>query len=129
MPAVIDTNVLIRFLTGDDLAQATVAAERISLGFLLLPTVLVETELVLRVSYRWPRDQIGAAFRDIIDLPEAVGIPGGMDWVLDRFAHGADFADMMHLSMAVEADMFLTFDQRIEKVAGDSPPVAVLTLI
>lgn len=129
IPAAIDTNVLVRFLTGDDLPQAAVAAERISLGFLLLPTVLVETEWVLRASYGWPRDRIGAAFWDVIDLPEAVGVPGGMDWVLDRFANGADFADMMHLSMAAEADMFLTFDQRIEKVVGDSPPVAVITLI
>ena len=41
MAAAIDTNVLVRFLTGDDLAQAAVAADRISLGFVLLPTVAV----------------------------------------------------------------------------------------
>jgi len=129
MTAAIDTNVLVRFLTGDDQMQAVVAADRISQGFLLLPTVLVETEWVLRASYAWPRDRIGAAFRDVIDLPEALGVPAGMDWVLDRFTAGADFADMMHLSMAADADIFLTFDQRIERVVGDSPPVAVITLI
>ena len=129
MTAAIDTNVLVRFLTGDDRAQAAVAADWISQGFLLLPTVLVETEWVLRARYGWPRDRIGAAFRDVIDLPEALGVPAGMDWVLDRFAAGTDFADMMHLSMAADADIFLTFDQRIERVVGDSPPVAVITLI
>lgn len=128
MAAAIDTNVLIRFLTGDDPAQAILAAERISQGFVLLPTVAVETEWVLRASYDWPREKIEAAFRDIIDLPEAIGFPAGIYWVLDRFAAGADFADMMHLSMAGEADAFLTFDRRIEKLAGDSPPVAVITL-
>ncbi|KFL45812.1 hypothetical protein IL54_1223 [Sphingobium sp. ba1] len=34
----------------------------------------------------------------------------------------------MHVSMAAEADMFLTFDRRIERTVGDSPPVAVMTL-
>ncbi|MEC3911740.1 type II toxin-antitoxin system VapC family toxin [Sphingobium sp. CR2-8] len=128
MAAALDTNVLIRFLTGDDLAQAAIAAERIARGFVLLPTVLVETEWVLRASYGWPREQIRAAFRDVIDLPTALAIPVGMDWVLDRFGAGADFADMMHLSMAGEADAFVTFDRRIERVVGDVPPVAVITL-
>ena len=119
MAAAIDTNVLVRFLTGDDLAQAAVAADRIRQGFILLPTVLVETEWVLRASYGWPRERIAAALLDVIDLPEAV---------LDRFAAGADFAEMMHVSMAAEADLFLTFDRRIERTVGDSPPVAVMTL-
>lgn len=129
MAAAVDTNVLIRFLTGDDPAQAAIAAERISRGFLLLPTVLVEMEWVLRASYDWPREQIEAAFRDIVDLPEAIGVPVGMDWVLDRFSAGADFSDMMHLAMAGDADAFLTFDRQIEKRVGDSSPVAVITLI
>lgn len=128
MAAAIDTNVLVRFLTGDDLAQAAVAADRIRQGFILLPTVLVETEWVLRASYGWPRERIAAALLDVIDLPEALGQPARIDWVLDRFAAGADFADMMHLSMAAEADMFLTFDRRIERTVGDSAPVAVMTL-
>jgi predicted nucleic-acid-binding protein len=129
MAAAIDTNILVRFLTGDDPAQAAVASGRMSQAFIILPTVFVETEWVLRASYRWPREWIGAAFRDVIDLPEAVGLPVGIDWVLDRFAAGADFADMMHLSMAADADIFLTFDRRIEQSVGDSPPVAVMTLI
>lgn len=129
MAAAIDTNVLVRFLTGDDLSQAAVAADRISQGFVLLPTVMIETEWMLRASYDWPRARIAAAFSDVIDLPEAIGIPVGTHWVLDRFAAGADFADMMHLSMAGDADAFLTFDRRIERLVGDSPPVAVITLI
>jgi predicted nucleic-acid-binding protein len=129
MAAAIDTNILVRFLTGDDPAQAAVASGRMSQAFIILPTVLVETEWVLRASYRWPRELIVAAFRDVIDLPEAVGLPVGIDWVLDRFAAGAGFADMMHLSMAADADIFLTFDRRIEQSVGDSPPVAVMTLI
>ncbi|WP_311270074.1 type II toxin-antitoxin system VapC family toxin [Sphingobium sp. WCS2017Hpa-17] len=129
MAAAVDTSILVRFLTGDDLTQAALAAERISHGFVLLPTVAMETEWVLRASYDWSRERIEAAFRDVIDLPEAIGFPPAMHWVLDRFAAGADFADMMHLSMAGETDAFLTFDRRIEKLAGDSPPVAVITLV
>lgn len=128
MVAAIDTNILVRFLVGDDLAQAAIAAERISQGFVLLPTVLVEAEWVLRASYDWPRARIEAAFRDVIDLPEAMSIPASMDWVLDRFSAGADFADMMHISMAGDADAFLTFDRRIGKMVGDLSPVAVITL-
>ncbi|MFC3442033.1 type II toxin-antitoxin system VapC family toxin [Sphingobium rhizovicinum] len=129
MAAAIDTNVLVRFLTGDDLAQAELAAAHISQGFVLLPTVAIETEWVLRASYNWSRPRIETAFREVIDLPEAIGFPIAMHWVLDRFAAGADFADMMHLSMAGDTDGFLTFDRRMEKLAGVSPPVAVITLI
>lgn len=128
MAAAIDTNVLVRLLTGDDPDQAAIAAEKISEGFVLPPTVAMETEWVLRAGYGWPRERIVAAFRDITDMPTAVGLPVGIHWVLDRFAAGADFADMMHLSMAGEADAFLTFDRRIEKLAGESTPVAVITL-
>ncbi|SEQ85895.1 type II toxin-antitoxin system VapC family toxin [Sphingobium sp. YR768] len=129
MAAAIDTNVLVRFLTGDDPKQTMVAVAHISQGFVLLPTVAVEAERVLRASYGWPRERIEAALRDVIDLPEAIGFPSAMHWVLDRFAAGADFADMMHLSLAGETDAFLTFDRRIEKLVGDSPPVAVITLV
>lgn len=128
MAAAIDTNMLVRLLTGDDPAQAVIAAKRISRGFVLLPTVAVETEWVLRASYHWPREQIAAALRDVVELPEAIGLPVGMNWVLDRFEAGAGFADMMHLAMAGEAAAFLTFDRRIEKLVGDSSPVAVITL-
>jgi predicted nucleic-acid-binding protein len=127
--AAIDTNVLVRFLTGDDLAQAAVAADRMRQGFIVLPTVLVETEWVLRASYGWPRERIAAALLDVVDLPEALGQPARIGWVIDRFSAGADFADMMHLSMAADAELFLTFDRRIERTVGDSPPVTVITLI
>lgn len=96
--------------------------------FIFLATVAMETEWILRARYGWPRGQIEAAFRDIIDLPEAVAIPAGMQWALDRFAAGADFADMMHLSQAGCLGAFLTFDRRITPMVGDSASVAVITL-
>ena len=128
MTAAIDTNILVRFLTGDDLRQADIATDHIRQGFILLPTVAMETEWVLRASYDWPREQIAAAFRNIIDMPEAIDVPVNILWVLERFAAGADFADMMHIAAAGQADKFVTFDQRIDRSVGNSSPVAVMTL-
>ena len=48
----IDTNVIVRFLTADDLAQAAVARRAIEAGDIFIPTtVLLETEWVLRSGY------------------------------------------------------------------------------
>ena len=52
----VDTNVLVRLLTGDDPAQTQRSVELFAQESILIPkTVLLETEWVLRYSYelRW----------------------------------------------------------------------------
>lgn len=128
MSHAVDTNVLVRFLTHDHAAQAQIAEAVLRDGFLLCSTVLIETEWVLRSSYGWPRDRIAHALYALMDMPELLGAPTGSAWAIDRFADGADLADMLHLCGSENATAFATFDRRLDAAAGSNPPVAILTL-
>lgn len=124
----LDTNVVIRYLVNDDPIQEQAANRILRLGFLLSATVLMETEWVLRAVYRWPRASIHAALTALIDLPSAISIPDGIHWALDRFAQGADLADMMHIVSATGATAYATFDANIAAKVVDSGPLPIETL-
>ena len=67
----VDTNVLVRLLTGDDPAQTQRAAELFAQESILVPkTVLLETEWVLRYSYELSPTVILGAFRKVLGLPQ-----------------------------------------------------------
>jgi predicted nucleic-acid-binding protein len=119
--------VLVRILTNDDPAQARRAIELAAGDFVLTATVLVETDWVLASVYRWVRGQRVAGLRILLDMPGAVAIPPHAHWALARMAEGADFADMMHIALAAEADSFATFDRRLTRSAGPDTPVPVET--
>jgi hypothetical protein len=55
-------------------------------------------------------------------------IDDGIHRALDRYRHGADIADMLHLIGARGATRFTTFDRGLVKRAGANPPLAVETL-
>jgi len=66
----IDTNVIVRFLTADDAAQAAVARRAIEAGDIFIPTtVLFETEWVLRSGYGFSSEVIGTALAGLAGLP------------------------------------------------------------
>ena len=66
----VDTNVVVRFLTGDEPAQAGRARALFEHeAVLLLKTVLLETEWVLRRLYQFDSKRIADAFRALIALP------------------------------------------------------------
>ena len=66
---VVDTNILIRLLTKDDPEQyQKVYALFQDEDILLIETVLLETELVLRYSYKFEKHQIIQAFRQLLSL-------------------------------------------------------------
>lgn len=96
--------------------------------FTLGVTVLMEVEWVLRSVYRWPRARIVTGLRLLLDMPTLIHAPALANWAVDRYAAGADFADMMHLCAAGGADIFVTFDRRIAGFAGAESPVSVETL-
>ena len=100
----------------------------LSRDFVLLPSVVLETEWVLRSSYAWPRARIAEALAVLIDLPTLREAPQGIGWVIERFADGADFADMLHLAASGSADAFVTFDRRLAKAAGPNTPIPIETL-
>ena len=69
----LDTNVLLRFLLGDDAGQASTAQELVAESIarservLITDPVLCELDWVLRASYRMTRDPRVAVFRALLD--------------------------------------------------------------
>jgi predicted nucleic-acid-binding protein len=110
----VDTNIIVRYLTGDDPAQAAKARAVIGQKPVFVPrTVLLEVEWVLRGAYDLPPEQIIPALRALAGLPgvaveDAVLVAKAMDWA----ETGMDFADALHLAAAAGCEGFLTFDKR-----------------
>ena len=85
---------------------------------LVLPTVLLETEWVLRGAYELGRPAIIRSIRKLlglrnVSLENAQAIGTALEW----FEAGLDFADALHLALAEEAGEFVTFDARLAKRA------------
>ena len=113
----VDTDIIVRYLTGDDPAQAAKARSLIGQKPVFVPrTVLLEVEWVLRGVYDVPPEQIIPALRALAGLPgvsveDAVLVAKAMDWA----EAGMDFADALHLAAAAECEGFLTFDKRFAR--------------
>lgn len=113
----VDTNVIVRYLTGDDREQADKARALIGHESVFVPrTVLLEVEWVLRGVYELSSEQIIPALRALAGLPgvsveDAAMVARAMDWS----EAGLDFADALHLAAAAECESFLTFDKRLAR--------------
>ncbi len=113
----VDTNVIVRYLTGDDPHQAAKARAVIGQQSVFVPrTVLLEVEWVLRGVYDMPPKGIIPALRAFAGLPgvmveDAGLVAKAMDWA----EAGMDFADALHLVAAGECEGFLTFDKRFAR--------------
>ena len=71
LEALVDTNVLVRHLTGDPPAQARRASAFLSAGHVLLVADVIIAELVYVLSsyYQRPRDEVARAVRSLLSLP------------------------------------------------------------
>ncbi|HZA67886.1 MAG TPA: type II toxin-antitoxin system VapC family toxin [Geminicoccaceae bacterium] len=126
----LDTNVVVRFLTRDDPAQAVRALALIETGAAFVPrTVVLETEWVLRTIYRFERDAIAAGLTWLLGLPgveveDRPTVARALDWS----RKGLDFADALHLASSTQAEAFATFDRALQRkargLAGTVPVVA-----
>jgi predicted nucleic acid-binding protein len=74
LTAFVDTNVLVRHLTGDppDLAERATAYLRTERELLLTDLVAAETVYVLESFYATPRDQVGEAVRSLVAFDSIV---------------------------------------------------------
>jgi predicted nucleic acid-binding protein len=125
---VVDTNVIVRLLTGEVSEEARRAAALLDEhAVVLLRTVVLETEWVLRHTYRFDRMSVNNALREVLAArdvitPDHALIERALGW----HARGLDFADALHLA-AVPSDATLaTFDRRLRQRAGEldgAPPV------
>ena len=124
----IDTNVIVRFLTGDDRKQAEAARALIEAGDVFIATtVLLESEWVLRSGYGLASDRIAAALRALAGLPGVtVEEPARLAQALDWMSGGMDFADALHLAKAQRCSVFLSFDRKLIKSANGRSPIPVM---
>ena len=124
----VDTNVIVRFLTGDDPAQAKRARALIEAGDILIATtVLMECEWVLRSGYGFAPQKIVAALRALAGLPGvALEDPPLVARALDWTEQGLDFADALHLGRAHGCAAFMSFDRRLANAAARLSDVEVV---
>ena len=121
----LDTNVLVRFLTGDDTEQAQkvlnifTSAEKENSRLFIPVAVILETIWVLESAYEIPRDKIVEAISDILLLP-----------ILEFEQHNAiqklaatarkvntDLSDLLIgiISIEYSCDKVLTFDKKASR--------------
>jgi predicted nucleic-acid-binding protein len=119
-----DTNVVLRIVYRDDVAQADRAARAwqaavTSGGVYLTSTVLVELAWVLRVAAKFDRTGIASALRSLCDTQGvAVEQEPRVRRALVLFEQGpADFSDYLILEAARDAGALpvVTFDERFAK--------------
>jgi predicted nucleic-acid-binding protein len=116
----VDTNVVVRYLTGDDVEQFAKANALIGGENVYVCTnVLLETEWVLRRAYRFSSERVVAALTAFSGLPRVtLEDPALAAKALESTRHGMDFADALHLAKAQGCEAFVSFDQRLATVAN-----------
>ena len=121
MSAFIDTNVLIRHLTGDPTEQAAQATRLLSdADQLLLPDLIVaEVVDVLESVYKVPRQRIAELVRAIVAFPaiEVAGEPILLRALEVYEVHHLDFADAYLVAEAETSGVnaVVSFDKSIDK--------------
>jgi predicted nucleic-acid-binding protein len=116
----VDTNIVVRYLTADDPAQAVQARELVNgTDIFVATTVILETEWVLRSIYGFSAQQIAERLGAFAGLPRVtLEAPDATATALDRMAAGMDFADALHLAASEQCDAFVTFDRRLGRLAA-----------
>lgn len=126
----IDTNVLARWVLGDDPAQLPVAEALLAEPVRVSHTVLLELGWVLHKALSLPRETVADMLQQIVGV-DTVQLKnrGALAWAIGRFRRGADWGDVMHLVTSSEdADAFATFDRKLAVKAGSESPIVVETL-
>ena len=123
----VDTNVVVRYLTGDDPIQAAKAREVIDAGNVFVSTtVFLESEWVLRSVYGFSGNDVTSALRAFAGLPSIeVESPELLAEVLDRMEKGMDFADALHLGAAAGCEAMLSFDREFIETARDESVIVM----
>lgn len=126
----VDSNVLVRLLTGDDAEQTQRAAALFQKEEIFIPkTVLLETEWVLRRLYKLKPTVVVSALRKLSGLSNVhIEHPLAVTQALQCCADGMDFADALHLASSHNSSKFATFDEQMKKFAPKDVKPAVRLL-
>ncbi|CCV12391.1 type II toxin-antitoxin system VapC family toxin [Mesorhizobium sp. STM 4661] len=115
----IDTNLIVRYLTGDHPTQSPRARSLIdSQPVFVAVTVILEVDWVLRSTYDYEPPEIARTLRAFSGLP-TVNVEDGaiVSSALDLSEKGMDFADALHLGKSAHCADFATFDREFVKAA------------
>jgi predicted nucleic-acid-binding protein len=115
----VDTNLIVRYLTGDHprqspRARALIDGEQVFAAI----TVVLEVEWVLRSTYGFRPKEVISALRAFAGLP-TVTIEDSpvVAFALDLVEKGMDFADALHLGRSAHCEGFASFDRKFVKAA------------
>ena len=117
----IDTNLIVRYLTGDHAKQSARARALIDgEPVFAAVTVILEVEWVLRSTYAYPAAEVSRALRVFAGLPTVTVEDGArVAAALDLAEKGLDFADALHLTGSGHCAGFVTFDRKLVKAAKE----------
>jgi len=127
----VDTNIVIRLITGDDadqLEQATCLVE--NSGIWIGQTVTLETTWVLEHLYGASMEEIRASLRN---LSETDGVhfesEDRLHIALGLTENGVEISDALHLAFSTNSlASFYTFDKKFQRRASRSGhPISLLT--
>jgi predicted nucleic-acid-binding protein len=127
----IDTNVLIRAFVNDGSAQFNAVSRLMRENHIVISsTVLLETEWVLRDTFKLARGMVANAFETLLGARHVSLLESdAVVRALDGLRAGCDFADVLHLALNREVEAFVTFDKRFARRAASlalTPPVELL---
>ena len=123
----LDTNVLVRFVTGEPEKQAQEVAKLVSVAesgkvrLCVLPLVLAEAVYVLNGFYQHPRAKVSAALSHLIGCPGFHSLEQNkMIEALELFSTTKiDFADCyLAASAKIDGVPVVSFDRDFDKIAG-----------
>jgi AbrB family looped-hinge helix DNA binding protein len=120
----VDTNILLRVLTGDDATQTPIALAVMSSGDVFVPaSVLLETTWALRSRERVSRESVlgivaTLARADGVRLEHADRVRAAMEGM----RAGLEFADAFHVASTPRGARFVTFDVDIQRRAPSAFP-------
>jgi predicted nucleic-acid-binding protein len=121
LPIALDTNLLVRLLTGDEPEQARRVADLIdaSPACFVPITVVLELEWVLRGAYRLERGAVIAALEGLmairqVHLEQEDLVRQALAW----HQQGLEFADALHLLRSEGCARFATLDRALVNTAS-----------
>ncbi len=115
----IDTNLVVRYLTGDHPEQSARARKLVDENSVFVGlTVILEVEWVLRSAYGFAVGDVTRALRAFAGLPNVTMAEADLvAAALDLADRGMDFADALHLGQTRACERFVTFDRKFVKAA------------
>ena len=115
----VDTNIIVRFLTGDDPGQSEKARAVLKRSDIFVAeTVMLEVEWVLRHAYNFEAAAIHDAFIKLCGLPNIIlPNPHRMQMALQWYADGMDFGDALHLAANQACVTSFSYDRKFIRKA------------